>query len=182
MSELLEKIPPFIFDSTESTSLFITHYTKVVVDFPSFLSFDWDFFIIDPPKGEDLTLGYYFLHHFNPIIDCKTVFITYDSSHNNSSGIKSYTSNDFTTAIISVSLVGELKTSSLPPSVHIPSIICSQLLLPSRDEVFKEIKDVGEDVAICSLHLFQGDMDLPPLSFHASLKEQLDEEEEPEEI
>ncbi|MBW0553508.1 hypothetical protein O181_093223 [Austropuccinia psidii MF-1] len=48
--------------------------------------------------------------------------------------------------------------------------------------VFKEIKDVGEDVAISSLHLFQGDMDLPPLSFHASLEKQWDEEEEPEEI
>ncbi|MBW0561558.1 hypothetical protein O181_101273, partial [Austropuccinia psidii MF-1] len=47
---------------------------------------------------------------------------------------------------------------------------------------FKEIKDVGEDVAISSLHLFQGDMDLPTLSFHASLEEQWDEEEEPEEI
>ncbi|MBW0576007.1 hypothetical protein O181_115722 [Austropuccinia psidii MF-1] len=44
------------------------------------------------------------------------------------------------------------------------------------------MKDVGEDVAISSLHFFQGDMDLPPLSFHASLEEQWDEEEEPEEI
>ncbi|MBW0559794.1 hypothetical protein O181_099509, partial [Austropuccinia psidii MF-1] len=44
------------------------------------------------------------------------------------------------------------------------------------------MKDVGEDVAISSLHLFQGDMDLPPLSFHASLEKQWDEEEEPEEI
>ncbi|MBW0519806.1 hypothetical protein O181_059521 [Austropuccinia psidii MF-1] len=34
----------------------------------------------------------------------------------------------------------------------------SQSLLEPRDEVFKEIKDV----AISSLHLFQGDMDLPP--------------------
>ncbi|MBW0584289.1 hypothetical protein O181_124004, partial [Austropuccinia psidii MF-1] len=44
------------------------------------------------------------------------------------------------------------------------------------------IEDFGEDVAISSPHLFQGDMDLPPLSFHASLEEQWDEEEEPEEI
>ncbi|MBW0476268.1 hypothetical protein O181_015983 [Austropuccinia psidii MF-1] len=58
----------------------------------------------------------------------------------------------------------------------------SKSLLKSRDEVFKEIKDVGEDVAISSLHLFQGDMDLPPLSVHASQEEQWDEEEEPEEI
>ncbi|MBW0576401.1 hypothetical protein O181_116116 [Austropuccinia psidii MF-1] len=65
-------------------------------------------------------------------------------------------------------------------SISLPSF--PQSLLPLRDEVFKEIKDVGEDVAISSLHLFQGDMDLPPLSFHASLEEQWDEEEEPEEI
>ncbi|MBW0528679.1 hypothetical protein O181_068394 [Austropuccinia psidii MF-1] len=44
------------------------------------------------------------------------------------------------------------------------------------------MKGVGEYVAIYSLHLFQGDMDLPPLSFHASLEEQWDEEEEPEKI
>ncbi|MBW0552256.1 hypothetical protein O181_091971 [Austropuccinia psidii MF-1] len=78
--------------------------------------------------------------------------------------------------------VGELKTPSLPSSVHISSIMPSQSLLKSRDEVLKEIKDVGEDVAISSLHLFHWDMDLPPLSFHASLEEQWDEEEEPEEI
>ncbi|MBW0523289.1 hypothetical protein O181_063004 [Austropuccinia psidii MF-1] len=133
-------------------------------------------------KGEDLKLGYILLYHFNPIIDWKNGLITYDSSHKDSSGIISFSSNDFSTAFNSVALVGELKTPSLPPSVHIPSIITSQSLLPSSDEVFKEIKDVGEDVAISSLHLFQGDMDLPPLSFYASLGEQWNEEEEPEEI
>ncbi|MBW0543923.1 hypothetical protein O181_083638 [Austropuccinia psidii MF-1] len=91
-----------------------------------------------------------------------------DSSGNTS------TSNDFSTAVNSVGLVGELKTPSLPPSVHMPSIIPSQSLLPSRDEVFKEIKDVGEDVAICSLHLFQGVIDLPHSSRHDSLEEQWD--------
>ncbi|MBW0561012.1 hypothetical protein O181_100727 [Austropuccinia psidii MF-1] len=155
MSELPEKIPLFILDSNESTSLFITHYTKWVVDLPSFPSFEWDFFIIDSPKGEDLILGYDFLYHFNPIIDWKNGLITYDSIHKDSSGITSSTSNDFATSVNSVSLV---------------------------DEVFKEIKDVGEDVAISLLHLFQGDIDFPPLSFHSSLKEQWDEEEEPEEI
>ncbi|MBW0538218.1 hypothetical protein O181_077933 [Austropuccinia psidii MF-1] len=97
----------------------------------------------------------------------------------NTSGIESSTSNAFATSVNSVALVGELNTPSLTPSVHIPSIIFSQSLLASRDEVFKEIKDVGEDVAISSLHLFQGDMDLPPLSFHDSLEEQWDEAEEP---
>ncbi|MBW0565482.1 hypothetical protein O181_105197 [Austropuccinia psidii MF-1] len=138
--------------------------------------------IPNSPKGEDLILGYDFLYHFNPIIDWKNGLITYDSSHKDSSGIIPSTSNDLATAVNSVALVGELKTPSLPSSVHIPSIIPSQSLLPLRDEVFKEIKDVGEDVAISSLHLFQGNMDIPPLSFHASLEEQWDEEEEPEEI
>ncbi|MBW0529402.1 hypothetical protein O181_069117 [Austropuccinia psidii MF-1] len=70
----------------------------------------------------------------------------------------------------------------MPSSVHIPSIMPSNSLLKSGDKVFKEIKNVGEDVAISSLHLFQGDMDLPPLSLHASLEEQWDEKEQPEEV
>ncbi|MBW0519023.1 hypothetical protein O181_058738 [Austropuccinia psidii MF-1] len=44
------------------------------------------------------------------------------------------------------------------------------------------MKDVGEDVPISPLHLFQGDMDLPHLSFNASLEEQWDEDKETEEI
>ncbi|MBW0476237.1 hypothetical protein O181_015952 [Austropuccinia psidii MF-1] len=43
MSELPEKSHLFILDSNESTSLLITHYTKWVVDLPSFPSFEWDF-------------------------------------------------------------------------------------------------------------------------------------------
>ncbi|MBW0493291.1 hypothetical protein O181_033006 [Austropuccinia psidii MF-1] len=137
---------------------------------------------MDSPKGEDLILGSDFLYHFNPIIDWRNGSMTYDSSHKDSSGVIPSPSNDFATAVNSVALVGELKTPSLPSSVHIPSIIPSKSFLPLRDEVFKERKDVGEDVAISSLHFFQGDMDLPPLSFHASLEEQWDEEEETEEI
>ncbi|MBW0547127.1 hypothetical protein O181_086842 [Austropuccinia psidii MF-1] len=130
MSELPEKIPLFSLDSNESTSLFTIHYTKWVVYFPSFPSFEWAFFIIDLPKGEDLILGYDFIYHFNPIIYYENGLITYDSSHKDSSGIMSSTSNDFATYVNSVALVP------------------SQSLLQSRDEVFKEIKDVGEDVAI----------------------------------
>ncbi|MBW0560528.1 hypothetical protein O181_100243 [Austropuccinia psidii MF-1] len=152
MSEVCEKIPLFILDSNESPTLFITHYPKWVVDCPSFPSFEWDLFIIYLPN------------------------------HKDSSGINSSTSNDLATAFNSVSLAGELNTPSLPSSVHICSIIPPQSLLKSRDEVFKEINNVGEDVAIFSLHLFQGDMDLHPLSFHASLEDQSDEEEEPEDI
>ncbi|MBW0480090.1 hypothetical protein O181_019805 [Austropuccinia psidii MF-1] len=136
----------------------------------------------DSPKGEELILGYDFLYHFNPIVDWRNGLITYDFSHKDSISINSSTSNDFATSVKSAALVGELKTPSLPPSVHIPSIIHSQSLLQSRDEFFKEIGDVGEDVSISSLHLFQGDMELSPLSFHASLEEKWDEEEDPEEI
>ncbi|MBW0501634.1 hypothetical protein O181_041349 [Austropuccinia psidii MF-1] len=107
------------------------------------------------PKGEYLILSYYFLYRFDTIIHLKNGLITYDSSNKGSN----------------------LKTPYLPSSVQIPPIISSFSLLPSRDEVFKEIKDVGEDVAISSLSIFQVDIDLPPLSFHASL-----EEEDPEEI
>ncbi|MBW0501919.1 hypothetical protein O181_041634 [Austropuccinia psidii MF-1] len=118
MSELPEKIPLFILDPNESPALFITHYTKWVVDLPSFPSFEWDFFIIDSPKGEDLILGYDFCYHFNPIIDWKNELITHDSSHKDSSGINSSASNALATAVNSVSLVGELKTPSLP-SCHL---------------------------------------------------------------
>ncbi|MBW0525849.1 hypothetical protein O181_065564 [Austropuccinia psidii MF-1] len=51
-----------------------------------------------------------------------------------------------------------------------------------KDEVFKEIKEFGEFFAISLLDVFQGDMDLHHLPFHASLEEQWDDEEEPEEI
>ncbi|MBW0587490.1 hypothetical protein O181_127205 [Austropuccinia psidii MF-1] len=129
MSELPENIPLFILDSNESPSLFNTHYTKLVVDFPSFPSFEWDFFIIYSPKGEDLILGYDFLYQFNPIIYWKNGLITYDSSHKDSSGIISSYSNAFATAVNSVALVGELKTPSLPSSVHIlPSFHLSHYL------------------------------------------------------
>ncbi|MBW0497003.1 hypothetical protein O181_036718 [Austropuccinia psidii MF-1] len=55
-------------------------------------------------------------------------------------------------------------------------------LLSSMDKVFKDIQDVGEDNCVSSLHLFFGKMDLPPSSYHDSLEELWDEEEEPEEI
>ncbi|MBW0478375.1 hypothetical protein O181_018090 [Austropuccinia psidii MF-1] len=124
------------------------HYTKCVVYLPSFPSFEWDFFIIDSPKGEELILGYYLLYHFNTIIYWKNGLITYDSSHKDSSCISLATGNDFPTDFNSVPLVDELDKPSLAFSVHIPPIIPSQSLLPSRDEVFKQIKDVVEDVAI----------------------------------
>ncbi|MBW0558629.1 hypothetical protein O181_098344 [Austropuccinia psidii MF-1] len=82
--------------------------------------------IPNSPKGEDLILDYDFLYHLNPIIDWKNGLITYDSSHKDSSGIKFSASNALATAVNSVALVGEIKTPSLPSSVHIPSIMPSQ--------------------------------------------------------
>ncbi|MBW0461693.1 hypothetical protein O181_001408 [Austropuccinia psidii MF-1] len=52
----------------------------------------------------------------------------------------------------------------------------------SKDEVFKEIQDVGEDNSVSPIHLFFGNMDLPPSSYHSSLEELWDEKEDPEEI
>ncbi|MBW0551256.1 hypothetical protein O181_090971 [Austropuccinia psidii MF-1] len=158
MSELPEEIPLFFLHSKKSPALFITHYTKWVVDLPSFPTFEWDFFIIDSPKGEDLILGYEFFYHLNLIIDWKNGLINYDYSHKDFGGIISSASNALATAVNSAALVGELKTPSLPSCVHIPSIKPSKSFIQSRDEVFKDIKDVVEDVAISSLHFFQADM------------------------
>ncbi|MBW0505887.1 hypothetical protein O181_045602 [Austropuccinia psidii MF-1] len=55
-------------------------------------------------------------------------------------------------------------------------------LLSSRDEVFGDIQDVEEDNSVSSLNLLFGNMDLPPSSYHDSLQELWDEEEESEEI
>ncbi|MBW0482411.1 hypothetical protein O181_022126 [Austropuccinia psidii MF-1] len=112
-----------------------------MVELPSFPSFEWEFLVIDTPKGEDLILGFDFLNHFNHSIDWRKGLITFDADH------KDY--------------------SDPSKSFH---------------EVFKEIRDVGEDDSLSSLHLFFGNMDLPPSSWHDSLEELWDEEEEPEEI
>ncbi|MBW0468879.1 hypothetical protein O181_008594 [Austropuccinia psidii MF-1] len=143
MSELPEKIPLIILDSSESPSLFVTHHTKYMFELPSFPSFEWDVLVIDTPKGEDHILGFDFLNNFNPSIDWRA--------------------------------------PSFPSSVHIPSLNSHQSLLSSRDEVLKEIQDVGEDNSVSSLHLCFGNMDLPLSSYHDSLEELWVEEEEPEE-
>ncbi|MBW0481896.1 hypothetical protein O181_021611 [Austropuccinia psidii MF-1] len=79
-------------------------------------------------------------------------------------------------------LVGDSRTSSFPSFVHIPSLISHKSLMTSRDEVFKEIQDVGEDNSVSPINLFFGNMDLPPSSYHNSLEELWAEKEEPEEI
>ncbi|MBW0499356.1 hypothetical protein O181_039071 [Austropuccinia psidii MF-1] len=130
MSELPEKIPLIILDSSESPSLFVTHHTK------------------------------------------------YMDSSDSSIPLSDY----FSSSKTCVDLVGYSRTPSFKTSVHIPSPNCHYLLLSSRDEVLIEIKDVGEDNSISSLHLFHGNVYLRPSSYHDSLEELWDGEEEPKEI
>ncbi|MBW0524049.1 hypothetical protein O181_063764, partial [Austropuccinia psidii MF-1] len=116
------------------------------------------------------------IHHF------RQGLITFNADHKDYYDPSKSFSNDFSSAKSFAALVGDSRTPSFPSSVHIPSLNSHQSLLSSRDEVFKEIQDVGEDNSVSSLHLFFGNMDLPPSSYHDSLEELWDEEEEPEEI
>ncbi|MBW0543159.1 hypothetical protein O181_082874 [Austropuccinia psidii MF-1] len=143
MSELPEKIPLIILDSSESPSLFLTHHTKYMVELPSFPSFEWDL------QG----------------------LITFNSDHEDYYDPSKSFSNDFSSAKSCAALVGDHIIPSFPSSVHISSLNSHQSLLSSRDEVLKEIQDVGEDNSVSSLHLFFGNIDLPPSSYHDSLEE-----------
>ncbi|MBW0549016.1 hypothetical protein O181_088731 [Austropuccinia psidii MF-1] len=128
--------------------------------FPSFSSFEWGFLVIDNTKGEGLILGFDFLNHFNPSIDWRQGMITFNSDHRNYYDPFKYFSNDFSS-----------------------EKSCAALSLPSsRDEIFKEIQDIGENNSVSSLHLFLGNVDLPPLSYHDSLEKLWDKKEELEEI
>ncbi|MBW0506521.1 hypothetical protein O181_046236 [Austropuccinia psidii MF-1] len=160
MSELAEKIPIIILDSSEAPSLFVTHHTKYMVELSLFPSFKWDILVIDTPKGEDLILGFKFLDHFNPYIYWRKGLINFNADH------KKYydPSKSFINDFFSSKSCGALS------------------LLFSRDKVFKEIEDIEEDNSVYSLHLFFGNMDLPPSSYHDSLEELWHEEEEPEDI
>ncbi|MBW0513438.1 hypothetical protein O181_053153 [Austropuccinia psidii MF-1] len=171
-----------ILDSSESPSLLVNHHHKYMVQLLSFSSFQCDFLVIDTPKGEYLILGFEFLNHFNPSIYWRKGLITFNDYYKDYFFPYTTFSNDFSSAKSCVALVGDSRTPSFSSSVHIPSLSSHQSLLSSRDEVFKEIQDVGEDNSISSLQLFFGNMDLPLSSHHNSLEEVWDEEEEPEEI
>ncbi|MBW0471745.1 hypothetical protein O181_011460 [Austropuccinia psidii MF-1] len=161
MSELPEKISLIILDSSESPYLWVTHRTKFMVELPSFPSFKWEFLGIDTLKGEDHILVFDFPNHFNPSIDWRQGLSTFNADHKDYYDPSKSSSNDFYFSKSCAALVS---------------------LLPSRDEVFKDIQDVGKDNSVSSLHLFFGNVDLPPSSNCDSLKEMWDEEEEPEEI
>ncbi|MBW0540148.1 hypothetical protein O181_079863 [Austropuccinia psidii MF-1] len=129
---------------------------------PSFPSFKSHFLAIDTPKGEDLILGFDFLNHFNPSIDWRQGLITFNADHKDYCDQSKYFSNDFSSAKSCEAVVGDSRAPSLSSSVHILSLDSHLSLLSSRDEVFKEIQDVGEDNSVSSLHVFFGNMDLPP--------------------
>ncbi|MBW0490807.1 hypothetical protein O181_030522 [Austropuccinia psidii MF-1] len=139
MSELPEKIPLIILESSESPSLF-------------------------------------------PSIDWRKGLITFNADNKGYYYPSESFSNEVSSAESCAALVGDSRTPSFPSSVHIPSLNFHKSLLPSRDGVFKDIQDVGEDNSVSSLHLFFGNTDLPPSSYHDSLEELWDEEEEPEEV
>ncbi|MBW0556623.1 hypothetical protein O181_096338 [Austropuccinia psidii MF-1] len=153
-----------------------------MVELPSFPSCEWEFLVIDTPKGEVLIFGFDFLNHLNPSIDWRQGLITFNADHEDYFDPSNSFRNDFSSAKSCAALVGDSRTPSIPSSVHILSLNSHQSLPLSGDEVFKEFQDVGEDNSASSLHLLFGNMDLPPSSYHDSLEELWDEEEEPEEI
>ncbi|MBW0561891.1 hypothetical protein O181_101606 [Austropuccinia psidii MF-1] len=182
MSALPKKIPLIILDPSESPYLSVTHHIKYMVKLPSFPSFEWDFLVINTPKGEDLILGFKFLNHFYPSIDWRQGLITFNFDYKDYYDPSKSFSNDFSSAKSCAALASNSRTPSFPSSVHIPSLNSHQSLLSSRDEGFKEIHYVGKDNSVSLLHLFFGNMDLPPSSYYDSLEELWDKEEEPEEV
>ncbi|MBW0516111.1 hypothetical protein O181_055826 [Austropuccinia psidii MF-1] len=138
--------------------------------------------VIDTLKGEDLILEFDFPNHFNTSIDWRQGLITFNAYQKDYYDPSKSVRNDFSSFKSCAALVGNSRTPSFPSSVHISSLNSHQSLLSSRDEVLKEIQDVGEDNSVSSLHLFFGNMDPPPSSYHDSPEELWDEEEESEEI
>ncbi|MBW0551802.1 hypothetical protein O181_091517 [Austropuccinia psidii MF-1] len=122
MSELPEKIPLIILDSSEFIYLFVTHHTKYMFELPSFQSFEWDLLVIDTPKGEDLILGFDFLNHFNTSIDLWQGLITFNSNQKEYYDPYKSFSNDFSSAKSCAAWVGDSITPSVQSSVHIPSL------------------------------------------------------------
>ncbi|MBW0497637.1 hypothetical protein O181_037352 [Austropuccinia psidii MF-1] len=102
-----------------------------------------------------------FLNNFNLSIDWRKGLITFNADHKDYYDPSNSFSNDFSSAKSFSDLLGDSRTPSFPSSVHIPSLNSHKSLLSPRDEVFKEIKDVGEDNSVSSLHLFSGNMDPP---------------------
>ncbi|MBW0552503.1 hypothetical protein O181_092218 [Austropuccinia psidii MF-1] len=91
-----------------------------MVELPSFPSFEWDFLLIDTPKGEDLILGFDFLNHYNPSIDWRQELINFNADHLDYYDPSNCFRNDFPFAKSCAALVGDSRTPSFLSSVHIP--------------------------------------------------------------
>ncbi|MBW0558481.1 hypothetical protein O181_098196 [Austropuccinia psidii MF-1] len=104
--------------------------------------------------------------------------ITFNADHQDYYYPSNVFGNDFSSAQSCAAMVGDSRTPSFPSSVHIPSLNSHQSSLLSKDEVFKEIQDFGEFNSVSSLHLFFGNIYLPPSSYHDSLEELWDGEKE----
>ncbi|MBW0495527.1 hypothetical protein O181_035242 [Austropuccinia psidii MF-1] len=122
MSELPEKIPLIILDSSESPSLFVTHNTKDMVELLSFPSFELEFLLIDTSKGEDLILFFDFLNHFNPSIGWMKGLITFNADQKDYYDPSKYSSNDLSSSKSCAALVGNSRRPSFPSSVCMPSL------------------------------------------------------------
>ncbi|MBW0571536.1 hypothetical protein O181_111251 [Austropuccinia psidii MF-1] len=93
-----------------------------MVELPSVPSFEWDFVVIDIPKGEDLILGFDSLNNFNPSIDWRQVLIIFNAYHKDCYDPSKSFSNEFSSAKSCAALVGDSRTPSFPSSVHMPSL------------------------------------------------------------
>ncbi|MBW0593778.1 hypothetical protein O181_133493 [Austropuccinia psidii MF-1] len=111
-----------------------------MVELPSFPSFEWEFLVIDTPKGEDLILGFDFLNHFNPSIDWRQGLITFNSDHKDYPDPSNSFRNDLSSAKSCAALVGDSRTPSFPSSGHIPSINSFQSLSLSEMKSSKRFK------------------------------------------
>ncbi|MBW0485421.1 hypothetical protein O181_025136 [Austropuccinia psidii MF-1] len=140
-----------------------------MVEVPSFPRFGWDVLVIDTPKGKDPILGFDFLNNYSSYIDWRKDLISFNPDFMDSSYSLIPFSNEFSTSTPSAALVGDSRTPSSLTFFHIPFINSLQSSLSSVYEVCKEMKDVGEDNYISSFHLFHGNVDLPPSSYHDSL-------------
>ncbi|MBW0484143.1 hypothetical protein O181_023858 [Austropuccinia psidii MF-1] len=93
-----------------------------MVELPSFPSFEWDFLVINTPKGKDLILGFDFLNHFNPSIDWRHGLITFIPDNKDYYDPSNSFSDEISSAKSCAALLGDSRTPSFPCSVHIPSL------------------------------------------------------------
>ncbi|MBW0470142.1 hypothetical protein O181_009857 [Austropuccinia psidii MF-1] len=122
MSELPEKIPLIILDSSDSPSLFVIHNTKYMVELLSFPSFELEFLLIDTSKGEDLILCFAFLNHFNPSICWMKGLITFNAEQKYYYDPSRYFSNDLFSSKSCAALVDNSRRPSFPSSFCMPSL------------------------------------------------------------